>query len=185
MKQRRKTDLPVAKVRRFLEPGPVVLVSSSYRGRDNIMTLGWHMIMMDDPSLVGCFIWDQNDSYEMIRRSKECVINVPTEDMIRKAIRIGNTHGSEMNKFAELGLTSVPAKKVAAPLIDECFANFECKLSDTRLINRYSIFVFKVVKAHVARSPRYSVTIHYRGGGVFMIAGKNRSYRRLFKPQNL
>jgi flavin reductase (DIM6/NTAB) family NADH-FMN oxidoreductase RutF len=72
-----KHDFPVENVRAFLEPGPIVLVSSHYKGKHNIMTMGWHMILGEQPSLVGCFIWDQNHSREMIRKSRECVINVP------------------------------------------------------------------------------------------------------------
>ena len=52
-----KKDFPVSNVRRFLEPGPIVLVSSAHRGKTNIMTMGWHMIMEFEPSLVGCYIW--------------------------------------------------------------------------------------------------------------------------------
>jgi flavin reductase (DIM6/NTAB) family NADH-FMN oxidoreductase RutF len=180
-----KRDFPVASARRFLEPGPVVLVSSAHKGQRNIMTLGWHMVMMEEPSLVGCFIWDQNYSYELVRRSKQCVINVPTVDLVRAVIGIGNSHGSDVDKFAEFGLTAVDATKVGAPLIAECYANFECKLTDMSLINRFSVFVFEVVKAHVATWPRYPTTVHYRGDGVFMVSGRNVSYRRLFKPENL
>ncbi|WP_437796088.1 flavin reductase family protein [Sorangium sp. So ce693] len=185
MKTYKKADFPVANVRRFLEPGPVVLVSSAHKGQRNIMTMGWHMVMMQEPSLVGCFIWDQNDSYEMVRRSKECVINVPTVDLVRAVIGIGNSHGSEVDKFEQFGLTAVEATKVGAPLIAECYASFECKLVDMSAVKRFSLFVFEVVKAHVATSPRYPTTVHYRGDGVFMVSGRNVSYRRLFKPENL
>jgi flavin reductase (DIM6/NTAB) family NADH-FMN oxidoreductase RutF len=185
MKPHRKKDLPVTKVRRYFEPGPIVLVSSAYRGRRDIMTMGWHMIMMDDPSRIGCFIWDQNDSHEIIRRSRECVINLPTLDLAKTVVRIGNTHGHDIDKFDAFALTAAKAQKVSAPLIAECYANFECKLIDTSLIKRYSLFVFEVLKAHVATTPRWPTTIHYRGEGLFMVSGKNVSYRRLFKPQNL
>ena len=84
-----KKNLPVEKTRRFLEPGPVVLLSSAYKGERNIMTCGWHMTLEYD--LVSCFIWDQNHSFEMIRRSRQCVINLPTYDMIDAVIEIGNT----------------------------------------------------------------------------------------------
>ncbi|HEY6400615.1 MAG TPA: flavin reductase family protein [Blastocatellia bacterium] len=181
----KKEDYPVTKVRRFLEPGPVVLVSSAHKGLRDIMTMGWHMVMMDEPSLLGCFIWDQNYSFELVRRSKECVINVPTVDLARAVIGIGNSHGPDIDKFDDFGLTAIAATKVGAPLIAECYANFECELIDTSLIKRYSLFVFKVVKAHVAMSPRYPTTIHYRGDGMFMVSGRNVSYRRLFKPENL
>lgn len=185
MKAYRKKSFPLTKIRRFLEPGPVVLVSSAHRGERNIMTMGWHMVMGFSPALVGCFIWGQNHSFAMIRRSKECVINVPTFDMIETVIGIGNCSGADTDKFAKFGLTSVAAAKVAAPLIAECYASFECKLVDTGLINKYSLFVFEVVKAHVASSPRYPKTVHYRGDGVFMVAGRSLSYRRRFKRVNL
>ncbi len=180
-----KKDFPVSDIRRFLEPGPIVLVSSAWKGEMNIMTMGWHMVMGEEPSLLGCYIWDENHSFEMIRKSEECVINVPTVDMVRTVIRIGNSHGAEINKFEEYGLTPVNAEKVDAPLISECYANFECKLIDTSLIKRYSLFIFEVVKAHVARSPKFPTTVHYRGDGVFMLSGRDISYRRFFKPENL
>jgi flavin reductase (DIM6/NTAB) family NADH-FMN oxidoreductase RutF len=185
MKMYKKADFPVTKVRRFLEPGPVVLVSSAHAGERGIMTMGWHMVMMDEPSMVGCFIWDQNYSRELVRKSKECVINIPTVDLVNAVIGIGNCHGPDPDKFTEFGLTAAVASTVDAPLIAECYANFECKLIDASLIKRYSLFVFEVVKAHVATSPRYPTTVHYRGDGVFMISGRNVSYRRLFKPENL
>ena len=65
--------------------------------------------------------------------------------------------------------------RVSAPLIAECYANFECRLVDTSLIERYSLFVFEIVKDHVATSPRYPQTVHFRGDGVFMIAGRNKA----------
>ena len=49
MKVVKKRDFPVGDIRRFLEPGPVVLVSSAHRGKTNITTMGWHMVMMDEP----------------------------------------------------------------------------------------------------------------------------------------
>jgi flavin reductase (DIM6/NTAB) family NADH-FMN oxidoreductase RutF len=178
-----KKDFPVSNVRRFLEPGPIILVSSAHKSETNIMTMGWHMIMEFQPSLIGCYIWTQNHSFEMIRKSKQCVINLPTEDIAAKVVRIGNSSGRDIDKFAEFGLSAKPATHVRAPLIDECYANFECKLVDSSLIRKYSLFVFEVVKAHVATSPKYPKTIHYRGDGEFMISGGNTSrYRKLFRP---
>lgn len=147
------------------------------------MTLGWHMMLGYE--LVGCYIWDQDHSYTLIRESRECVINVPTVDLVETVIGIGNSHGTETDKFEEFGLTPEDATKVGAPLIAECYANFECSLIDTSLIKRYSLFVFAVVKAHAATSPRNPTTVHYRGDGVFMISGRNVSYRKLFKPEML
>lgn len=186
MRRARKKDFPVADVRRFLEPGPVVLVSSAYKDETNIMTMGWHTVLEFVPSLVGCMITAANHSHELIRRSKECVINVPTLDLASKVVRIGNCSGRDVEKFAEFDLTPAKATKVKAPLIAECFAHFECRLVDASLVRRYNFFIFEVVKAHVATSPKVPRTIHYRGDGQFMISGEEtRRFRRLFRPQNL
>ena len=135
--------------------------------------------------MIGCYIWDQNHSFSLIRRSRECVINVPTYDLVDAVIGIGNCHGPKVDKFAKFGLTPVPGSKVGAPLIAECYANFECRLVDTHLTGKYSLFVFEAVQAHVPRRPGYPQTVHYRGEGVFMISGSSVSYRRRFKPENL
>jgi flavin reductase (DIM6/NTAB) family NADH-FMN oxidoreductase RutF len=186
MKAYEKKDFPVANIRRFLEPGPIVLVSSAWKGETNIMTMGWHMVMEFVPSLIGCYIWSENHSFDMIRKSKQCVINIPTVDLAPKVVGIGNSSGRDIDKFADFGLTPEEAAKVEAPLIAECYANFECKLVDSSLISKYSLFVWEVVKAHVAASPKYPRTIHYRGDGVFMVSGANTGrYRKLFKQQNL
>ena len=113
----KKEDFPVHRVRQYLEPGPIVLVSSRWRGRNNIMTMGWHMVMEFSPSLIGCLISQGNHSFEMMRRSRECVINVPTVDLIRTGIAIGNTSGADIDKFEKFGLTADLAEEVKAPLI--------------------------------------------------------------------
>jgi flavin reductase (DIM6/NTAB) family NADH-FMN oxidoreductase RutF len=180
-----KRDFPPDKVRRYLEPGPVVLVSSAWKGERNIMTMGWHTVMEFSPSLVGCIISSANHSFGLIRRSRECVINVPTTALTDEVIGIGNTSGANIDKFATFGLTAEPATRVKAPLIRECHANFECRLADGRLIGKYNFFIWEVVKAHVAPSPKYPQTLHYTGDGVFMVAGKTISRRRQFLPEML
>jgi flavin reductase (DIM6/NTAB) family NADH-FMN oxidoreductase RutF len=181
-----KTAIPVDQVRRYLEPGPIVLVSSRWKGRNNVMTMGWHMVMGEEPSLVGCYIWDANHSFGMVRHSRECVINVPALKLARVVVDIGNCSGRSVDKFAAFRLTPSPAARVAAPLIAECHANFECRLVDASLIDKYNLFVLEVVAAHVATSPRWPQTLHYRGDGQFMVSGPTVSkYRKLFKQQNL
>lgn len=180
-----KRSFPPDGVRRFIEPGPIVLVSSAWKGEQNIMTMGWHTMMGFEPALIGCYIWDENYSQQLIKKSKECVINVPEVHMLDTVVRIGNCSGAEVDKFAKFGLTAQKAAKVNAPLIKECFANFECKLYESRLINEYNFFIWEVVKAHVAMQPKYPKTFHYTGDGVFMLSGEHVSRRKLFKPDRL
>ena len=60
----------MTQVRRYLEPGPIVLFSSKWQGASNIMTLGWHTVLAFSPSLVGLMIWHRNHSHRMIRESR-------------------------------------------------------------------------------------------------------------------
>lgn len=185
MRHTTKIDLPVSNIRRYLEPGPIVLVSSAWQGETNIMTMGWHTVMEFVPSLVGCIIASSNHSFNLVRRSGECVINLPTTALTDEVVGIGNTSGAAIDKFAHFNLTAEPAARVKAPLIRECHANLECKLADGSLIERYNFFIFEVVKAHVAPSPKYPRTLHYTGDGVFMVSGKIISRRALFRPEML
>jgi len=178
----RKRDFPVSRIRRYLEPGPIVLISSRWRDRANIMTLGWHTVLEFTPSLVGCMISGANHSFHMIRDSGECVINLPTTALTDAVVGIGNTTGAEIDKFAEFGLTAEEAGNVSAPLIRECHANFECRLHDDALVEKYNFFIFEVVKAHVAASPEHPETLHYTGDGVFMVSGKAIDRRAQFRP---
>lgn len=134
------------------------------------------------PSLVGCVISRANHSFAMIRGSGECVISLPTTSLADTVVRIGNCSGADVDKFEAFGLTPQPAERVAAPLIGECHASFECRLHDDALVGKYDFFVLEVVKAHVAPSPRHPRTIHSTGDGVFMVAGKHISRRALFRP---
>lgn len=181
----RKKDLPLHEIRRFLEPGPVVLVSSQHKGETNIMTMGWLTVMEFTPSLVGCIIANGNYSFDLIRKSKECVINIPEADMLDTVVGIGNSDGDEIDKYAAFDLTKSPSKKVKAPGIAECYANFECKLYDDRLVKDYNYFIFEVVHARVAIKPKYPKTVHYTGDGVFMLSGKHVSRASDFIDENL
>jgi flavin reductase (DIM6/NTAB) family NADH-FMN oxidoreductase RutF len=171
MKTYTKRDFPVADIRQLLEPGPVVLVSSAWKGRHNIMTMGWHTVLEFTPSLIGCVIAESNVSFDMIRRSRQCVINVPTVDLADQVVGIGNCDGDTIDKFEKFHLTPEPAAEVAAPLIKECHANLECRIHDSRLVKKYNFFILEVLKAHIATAPKYPRTLHYRGQGLFITAG--------------
>ena len=160
-KRTAKVDLPVSKVRRYLEPGPIVLVTSAFGGARNIMTMGWHTVMEFTPSLVGCVIAAGNHSFELVRRSGECVINLPTTALTDQVVGVGNTSGAEIDKFATFALTPQKAQRVGAPLIRECHANLECKLAATYPGGDHTIYLGEIEEAAtVDRKP----LLFFRGG---------------------
>lgn len=183
MKRRHKTDVPVDQVRRLLEPGPVLLLCTQWRDERAMMTLGWHMMLGYD--LVGTYLWDANRSHALARRSRECTLNLPTADLLDTVVRIGNCSSRDGDKFERFALTPDASRDIAAPGVDECHATFECRLHETRITADYPLFVWRVLRARVARSPRHPRTLHYRGEGRFMLSGDEVSRRRLFRPDML
>ena len=55
-----KRSYPANKIRHFVEPGPIVLISSAHKGEANMITCGWYMMMGYD--LIGCTIWGASHS---------------------------------------------------------------------------------------------------------------------------
>jgi len=156
----------------LLEPGPVVLVTTARAGRANVMTMSWHTMLEFEPPLVGCVISGRNFSFEALRKTRECVINIPTAGLARQVVACGNSSGRTRDKLEAFGLTPVPASRVAAPLIEQCYANLECRVVDTRMVAKYNFFVLEVVKAWVDPAVVEPRTLHHRGRGVFMVAGR-------------
>lgn len=91
----------------------------------------------------------------------------------KKVAGCGNTSGKKIDKFRRFGLTPAAASLVKAPLIEECYANLECRIADSRMVNRYNFFVLEIVKAWIDPAIKDPRTIHHRGRGVFMVAGES------------
>ncbi len=168
----KKTSYPLAKVYGLLEPGPVVLVTTANEKEINIMTMSWHTMMDFEPPTVGCVISNRNHSFKILKATKECVINIPTVNMATKVVGCGNTTGRKIDKFDVFDLTPVAASKVKAPLIEECYANLECKIVDIKMVNKYNFFILEVVKAWIDCSKKHPKTIHHFGYGGFIVDGK-------------
>jgi flavin reductase (DIM6/NTAB) family NADH-FMN oxidoreductase RutF len=166
-------DLPLSKVYQLLEPGPVVLLTTAYKGRANVMTMSWHMMVEFEPPLIACVVSNANYSFAALRATKECVIALPSQELARKVVGIGNCSGRDgLDKFKKFGLTPEPAEHVAPPLVAECFANLECKVADTRLVNSYNLFILEVVKAWTDPAQKRPKTIHHHGYGKFAVDGE-------------
>lgn len=165
-------SFPLAKVYQTIEPGPVVLLTTAAKGRANVMTMSWHMMVDFEPPLIACIVSNANHSFAALRATGECVIAIPAVKLAQKVVEVGNTSGRDIDKFAAFGLTPVPAKRVRAPLIAECFVNLECKVIDTRLVNTYGLFILEVVKAWADPKQKNAKTIHHRGYGTFVVDGK-------------
>ena len=167
-----KRAYPLSKVYRLLEPGPVLLLTTAHKGRANVMAMSWHTMMEFEPPLVGCVISGRDFSFAALKATRQCVLNIPTAELKGAVVGCGNTSGRRTDKFKRFGLTPLPAETVDAPLIAECWANLECRVVDTRLLNRYNFFVLEVQKAWIDPARKDPRTLHHRGRGAFMVAGE-------------
>jgi len=172
-----KKSLSLAKVYALIEPGPVVLLTTAASGCSNIMAMSWHSMLEFEPPLIGCVVSDRNHSYGLLKKSRECVINIPTADIVEKVVGCGNTTGAKTDKFRKFGLTPGPAGVVRVPLIEECYASLECRVVDTSMVSKYAFFVLEVVKAWMNPKVKHPRTIHHLGYGSFMVAGETIKLR--------
>jgi flavin reductase (DIM6/NTAB) family NADH-FMN oxidoreductase RutF len=165
-------NFPLSKVYQTIEPGPVVLLTTADKGSANVMTMSWHMMVDFEPPLIACIVSNADFSFAALRATGECVIAIPAVKLAPKVIKIGNSSGRDIDKFAEFGLTPVPAERVGAPVIAECFINLECKVKDTRMVDAYGLFILEVLKAWVDPKQKDAKTIHHRGYGKFAVDGR-------------
>jgi flavin reductase (DIM6/NTAB) family NADH-FMN oxidoreductase RutF len=172
-------ELSLSKAYRFLESGPVVLVTTAYKGSTNIMTMSYYMIIQDGSvPLIGCSIGPWDHSFTALCATGECVIAVPTVDLASKVVEIGNCSGDDVDKFDAFGLTPVSAEKVKSPLVDECLANLECRVSDNSLVDKYNLFILEVVKAWTDPERKERRMIHHNGDGTFVVDGRTINLKK-------
>jgi flavin reductase (DIM6/NTAB) family NADH-FMN oxidoreductase RutF len=101
-------------------------------------------------------------------------------------VQIGDADvARSLDAFAHFGLDALPAREVGAPLVGQCHSCFECRLYDDSQVETSNLFIWEIVRAHVAQRPKLPRTVHYRGDGRFMVAGAEVSRRRRFKPDML
>lgn len=167
-----KRNFPLSKVYGLLEPGPVVLVTTAHKGRANVMTLSWLTMMEFEPPLIGMVMSERNFSFAALKATKQCVINIPTVELAAKVVGCGNTSGRRVNKFTAFRLTPRPAKLVEPPLVEECYANLECRVTDTRMAKQYNFFVLEVLKAWIDPVRKHPRTLHHLGRGRFVVDGR-------------
>jgi len=162
-------ELELSKAFTLIESGPVVLVTTHDGSKSNIMTISWTMVM-DFTPVFAITTGKWNHSFAALQTNRECVIAIPTVDLLDKVVGIGTCSGADTDKFARFKLTPVPAKLVRPPLIRECLANIECKVID--IIEKHNIVVLEAVAAHIDTERKERRTVHAVGDGTFIVDGR-------------
>ena len=143
-----KIEVPKNKAGRLISSGGVILVSSSYKDKNNIVTLAWHMPISRDPALFGVAIAKSHLSYELIKASEEFIINIPGLDLLKEVVFCGKISGRQVDKFKESKLTAEKASKLVKTVqIKECIAHIECYLRDAKDVGDHGLFIGEAIYA--------------------------------------
>jgi flavin reductase (DIM6/NTAB) family NADH-FMN oxidoreductase RutF len=177
---KRFRPLPLERAFTLLESGPVVLVTTNDGKHSNVMTISWTMVLDFSPRFaITTGAW--NHSYTALRKTKECVLAIPTADLIDTVVGVGTCSGADTDKFATFMLTPAKAKHVQAPLIQECWANIECKVVD--IIRKHNIVVLEAIAAWVDDERKDKRTLHAVGDGTFIVDGRRISRKRMMRAK--
>lgn len=160
----------------LIEPGPVVLVTTQDGGRNNVMTISWTMVL-DFTPLFAIATGERNYSFAALRKTRECVLAIPTVDLLDRVVGIGTCSGADTDKFSRFALTALPGKAVKAPLIAECLANIECKVAD--FVPGHNIVVLEGVAAHINSTREEKRMLHAVGDGTFIADGRKYDRRKM------
>lgn len=173
-------SLQINKAFTLMESGPVVLVTTNNGEQNNVMTISWTMVM-DFTPVFAMTTGPWNYSYAALSQFRECVISIPTVDLIDQVVGVGTCSGADTDKFEKFGLTALAGRHVRAPLIKECVANIECKVID--IINKYNIVILEGVAAYVDVSRKEKRAIHAIGDGTFVVDGRRLNRREMMRSK--
>jgi flavin reductase (DIM6/NTAB) family NADH-FMN oxidoreductase RutF len=168
--------LKLSKAFALMESGPVVLVTTNDGQKNNIMTISWTMVL-DFTPVFAITTGEWNHSFTALRETRECVIAIPTVDMLDKVVGIGTCSGIDTDKFSKFKLTPVQGKFVRSPLIKECLANIECRVID--IVKKHNIVVLEGVAAYIDTARKVTRTVHAVGDGTFIVDGRKIDRRKM------
>ncbi|MBI4336053.1 MAG: flavin reductase family protein [Candidatus Omnitrophica bacterium] len=143
-----KAEVPLDKANRLINSGEVILVTSGYEDRNNIITLAWSMPLSHNPALMAVSVTKKRFSYGLIEKSGEFAVNVPGIGLFKEMIYCGTNSGRDVNKFKETKLTPVKANKLThAPLIKECIGHLECRLNFKKEVGDHVLIIGEILHA--------------------------------------
>ena len=161
----------------YIEPGPVTLISSydPEKKKPNLMTISW-TIALDFKQHIAICTGPWNHSFDIIMKTKECVVGIPPSNIAETVVKIGDVSGKDVDKFEKFKMTQLKAEKVKAPLIEECVANLECKVVD--FVKKYGLIILEVVNVWENQELKDEKLFHAYGDGTFVEDGEKMNLRK-------
>jgi flavin reductase (DIM6/NTAB) family NADH-FMN oxidoreductase RutF len=168
-------------VYRLIAPGPLLLVTTQFRGQPNVMTLGWSMPLAGSEPLIGIAVAPERLTHEFIARTDEFALNVPHLDLLGKAYYCGTTSGRDVDKWETAPLTPAEASEITCPLVGEALAWLECAVENRLSVGDHTLFIARVLAAQAEEDSfdqtwrpgdEAGRTLHHLGGALFTAPDK-------------
>ncbi len=132
-----------------LYPNPVMLVSAKHKRKESIITLAWGGTCCSSPPIVAVGIRKSRYSHELIEKSGEFVINIPTTEMLKVVEFCGTESGRDFDKWKECNFTKGTSSQIKTPHIQECPVSMECKINQIIELGSHDLFLGEVVALHI------------------------------------
>lgn len=137
----------------MLYPLPAIMVSCGREGeKPNIITLAWAGTICSDPAMVSVSIRPERYSYDIIKETREFVINLVTKDIAHAADYCGVKSGRDVDKYREMNLNPLPSKYIKAPGIEESPVSMECRVKDIIPLGSHDMFISEILGVTVEDS---------------------------------
>jgi flavin reductase (DIM6/NTAB) family NADH-FMN oxidoreductase RutF len=141
----------------LVAPRPIALITSmNEKGRLNAAPFSAYNFMGSDPPLIVVGVanklgdgFQPKDTARNIRRTREFVVNVVTEDIAQQAIICSIDFPEEENELEAAGFTTAPSSKIKVPRIAQAHAALECVEHSSTEIGRTRIILGRVVAIYV------------------------------------
>ena len=133
----------------LLAPLPPALVTVSDGERDNVLTVGWTGILATHPATTYVSIRPSRHSHELLTKSGEFVIHLPSARLARQVDYCGTFTGKKVDKFEKCGFTKEPADTVGAPRIAECPVAIECRVRERVPLGSHDMFLAEILSVAV------------------------------------
>jgi len=134
----------------LIYPVPAAMVSCGTNEEEyNIITIAWTGTICSVPPMCYISIRKERHSYEIVKRTKEFVINYSTKDLAFEADWCGRKSGKEYDKFKKLNLTPGKSVEIKTPVIEESPVNLECKVKEIIPLGSHDMFIAEIVNIQV------------------------------------
>lgn len=163
-------------------PERIVWAVAAHEGQRSICPLGWKMNASGSPLMMAISVAPQRFTHGLIERSGELVLAWPGEDLAEATLLCGTRSGRDIDKFKQTGLTPLPSEHIAAPLIAECVANLECRVTDRLTTGDHTLFACEILAVWLHDQPQRLCLSIDRAAGYDVLLDKDGRLFGAIKP---